>query len=83
VAKLFGSESHISGAKGAQARHWSIIATGAFDRGYVEGVQRIGTTHARIGLEPRWYIGGYALVMDGLMKAIVRDHESRSGSGAR
>jgi|GEM_PF-60249 len=77
VAKLFGSESHISGAKGAQARHWSIIATGAFDRGYVEGVQRIGTTHARIGLEPRWYIGGYALVMDGLMKAIVRDHESR------
>ena len=76
VARFFSGEGQISGAKSAQARHWSSIASGRFDRSYVEGVQRIGATHARIGLEPRWYIGGYALVLDGLVSAIVKDHES-------
>ncbi|MGQ2989612.1 MAG: methyl-accepting chemotaxis protein [Brevundimonas sp.] len=84
VSRFFSGEGQIGGAKSAQARHWSSIASGRFDSGYVESVQRIGTTHARIGLEPRWYIGGYALVMDGLVRAIVRDHDkSRSRFGRR
>ncbi|WP_426026527.1 methyl-accepting chemotaxis protein [Brevundimonas sp. TSRC1-1] len=72
VAHFFNSETHISGAKSAQAKHWSLIASGDFTPDYVEGVRRIGRTHARIGLEPRWYIGGYALVLEGLIKAIVK-----------
>ncbi|MDZ4110676.1 MAG: methyl-accepting chemotaxis protein, partial [Brevundimonas sp.] len=77
VSRFFSSESHISGAMSAQERHWAHISSGLFDRGYVDSVQRIGATHARIGLEPRWYIGGYALVLDGLVNAIVQDHETR------
>jgi len=77
VAKFFSSESHISGAKSAQARHWANISSGRFDRTYVDSVQRIGATHARIGLEPRWYIGGYALVLEGLVGAIIMDHEAK------
>jgi methyl-accepting chemotaxis protein len=77
VAKFFSSESHISGAKNAQAQHWSHISSGRFDRTYVDSVQRIGATHARIGLEPRWYIGGYALVLEGLVGAIIMDHEAK------
>ncbi|MFN7129966.1 MAG: protoglobin domain-containing protein, partial [Brevundimonas sp.] len=72
VAHFFNSETHISGAKSAQAKHWSLIASGDFTPAYVEGVRRIGLTHARIGLEPRWYIGGYALVLEGLIKAIIK-----------
>lgn len=84
VSRHFGSETHIDGAKSAQGRHWVNIASGRFDGSYVESVRRIGGTHARIGLEPRWYIGGYALVLDGLIEAIVKDHEanrSRFGRG--
>jgi methyl-accepting chemotaxis protein len=77
VAKFFSNESHISGAKSAQAQHWSHISSGRFDRTYVDSVQRIGATHARIGLEPRWYIGGYALVLEGLVSAIIMDHEAK------
>jgi methyl-accepting chemotaxis protein len=77
VAKFFSNESHISGAKNAQAQHWSHISSGRFDRTYVDSVQRIGATHARIGLEPRWYIGGYALVLEGLVGAIIMDHEAK------
>ena len=78
VARFFGAESQIAGAKDAQARHWGLIASGTFDPAYVEGVRRIGQTHARIGLEPRWYIGGYALVLEGLIEAIVTSHAKRS-----
>ena len=32
-------------------------------------VTKVGEIHARIGLEPRWYIGGYAVVGDHLARA--------------
>lgn len=77
VSRFFNSEQMIAGAKSGQSRHWSQIASAQFDSGYTDSVQRIGATHARIGLEPRWYIGGYALVLDGLVKAVVRDYEGK------
>ena len=83
VARFFAGERQISGAKNAQAAHWVNIASGRFDQSYVESVQRIGSTHARIGLEPRWYIGGYALVLEALTGAIVADHESRRPAWSR
>ncbi|HEX7944562.1 MAG TPA: protoglobin domain-containing protein, partial [Phenylobacterium sp.] len=73
VARFFSSESHLSTAKSAQQRHWETIATAAFDQSYTASVQRIGGVHARIGLEPRWYVGGYAEVLCGLVSSIVHD----------
>ena len=64
-------------AKGAQARHWAIAAAAEFNDDYISGVKKIGQAHARIGLEPRWYIGGYALVMEQVVSAIVRDQWPR------
>lgn len=52
--------------KMAQASHWQRLFSGTFDEGYMQGVRTIGMTHSRIGLEPRWYIGGYALVLNRL-----------------
>jgi len=71
--KFFGDERHMETAAGAQERHWAIIADADFDQTYASAVRRIGQTHARIGLEPRWYIGGYALVIDQLIHAVVKD----------
>ncbi len=71
VRHFFENESHMTRAKGAQADHWSSISSGNFDDRYVSKVRTIGLTHARIGLEPRWYIGGYAVILDHLIKAIV------------
>ncbi len=68
---FFRDDSHMNAAKGAQGRHWSIIAKGEFDQAYVNGVRTIGQTHARIGLEPRWYIAGYALITETLLRRIV------------
>eukprot|EP01035_Chromulina_nebulosa_P059468 gene59468-81398_t len=69
--KFFSSESHIAGAADRQQQHWSIIAAADYGENYVRGVRTIGQVHARIGLEPRWYIGGYNALMSGLVDAIA------------
>jgi methyl-accepting chemotaxis protein len=68
TARFFSSADHVRGAKGAQERHWGHVAEARFDQDYYHSVRRIGATHARIGLEPRWYVGGYALVLETLLE---------------
>ncbi len=53
------------------------IVNGDFGETYYEKVQSIGQTHARIGLEPRWYIGGYAIVLDHLVRAAVAEAQPK------
>lgn len=71
TARFFSSEDHMNRAKGAQTGHWHNISNGDFGGDYAARVRAIGTVHARIGLEPRWYIGGYAIVLDHLINAAI------------
>ncbi|WP_198038163.1 methyl-accepting chemotaxis protein [Skermanella stibiiresistens] len=57
--------------KEAQRRHWTSLFDGTFTEAHLERTVAIGNTHQRIGLEPRWYIGGYAIAMTDLMEAAV------------
>jgi methyl-accepting chemotaxis protein len=68
---FFRDESHIGAAKSAQIRHWNAIAAGRADAEYAASVLAIGGVHARIGLEPRWYVGGYSVVLAELSRAII------------
>jgi methyl-accepting chemotaxis protein len=60
--------------KQAQASHWRRLLSGRFDAEYFNGVQTIGNVHHKIGLEPRWYIGGYAYVLNRLVALAIRAH---------
>jgi methyl-accepting chemotaxis protein len=71
--KFFASQGHIESAKNRQVHHWEAISSGQFDQHYVAAVTKVGEIHARIGLEPRWYIGGYAMVVESLIEAVVED----------
>ncbi|KNY12965.1 chemotaxis protein [Shinella sp. SUS2] len=71
--KMFSNDAHVAHAKERQAAHWETIASARFDAQYVDAVTTIGRTHARLGLEPRWYLGGYALILEELFDAVVRD----------
>ena len=71
TAKFFANDAHVQHAKAMQLKHWARIASGTFNADYTDAVTAIGRTHARLGLEPRWYIGGYALMLDGIVKALV------------
>ena len=74
VAKFFAGKEQMNRAQNSQTGHWKRIASGQFDQNYVEASRRIGMRHAQIGLEPRWYIGGYGMIIDTLIKGVVHDY---------
>ncbi|GGE07296.1 methyl-accepting chemotaxis protein [Aureimonas endophytica] len=69
---FFADDAHMGQAKARQAQHWAKIAAGAYDETYVRNVGAVGQVHARLGLEPRWYIGGYALIVETLIEEVMR-----------
>jgi len=73
VARFFSGKEHMGRAQSRQVAHWSRIAAGNFNADYVETSRRVGERHAQIGLEPRWYIGGYGLIVETLIKGVTRD----------
>jgi uncharacterized protein YoxC len=60
--------------KQGQMVHWRRLFSGTFDAAYFAGVRAIGLAHHRSGLEPRWYIGGYNYVLNGLVALAVETH---------
>ena len=74
--RFFSDDKLIDSAKHRQETHWDALASADFSESYARAVRTVGNTHARIGLEPRWYIGGYALVTDKLVRLIVAERQS-------
>ncbi|HVZ52962.1 MAG TPA: methyl-accepting chemotaxis protein [Pseudolabrys sp.] len=68
---LFRDSAHMGEAKKAQLRHWSNIGAGNFNDSYAASSQAIGEAHARIGLRPSRYIGGYALITERLIASVL------------
>lgn len=83
TARHFRDASHIEHAKQKQVDHWSIIASGKFDNAYIDGVTRIGKVHAKLGLEPKWYIGGYSLILEELVSRIIAAELKGFGTGKK
>lgn len=64
LKKLVGDQ--VPRLKTAQKKHWQGLFSGRFDTDYYNSVHTIGLIHNKIGLEPRWYIGGYNFVLSSL-----------------
>ena len=75
-AGLIGNQQ-VSRLVSAQSSHWGRLFNGLFDDAYFQGVRTIGLVHNRIGLEPRWYIGGYALVLSRLTGLAIQTYRWR------
>ncbi|MFT3964982.1 MAG: methyl-accepting chemotaxis protein [Sphingobium sp.] len=63
AARYFSSREAMDKARRAQKDHWLRLFEDGVTGSYVESANRIGRVHAAIGLEPHWYIGGYARVL--------------------
>ncbi|MGO4573695.1 protoglobin domain-containing protein [Microvirga sp. 2TAF3] len=81
LSSLIGSQQ--SRLVSAQSQHWSRLFSGKFDAAYVEGIRRIGLIHNKIGLEPRWYIGGYSFVLNELVLVLSAKHRFSGAALAR
>ncbi len=75
LARMVGDQS--GRLKGAQGRHWKMLFDGTFDDAYMKGVNTIGHIHFKIGLEPRWYIGGYNYVLGRIIAIAVKAYRFR------
>lgn len=64
VAKFFTGQDRIEHAASRQFAHWKRILTGEFGTEYLTSVEKIGNVHARIGLEPQYYLGGYTFLIE-------------------
>ncbi len=89
----FFSDSHVMDhARARQNAHWDMISDGDFDDVYLAAATKIGEVHAKIGVAPRWYIAGYALIVEQLTAAVLKERwpkarfwqrKSDSGAAAR
>ena len=70
---LFKDEASIARAKEAQRAHWLAMCNGRVDDDFDSRAKRIGLAHARIGLCPKTYIGGYSIVIDSLIQALIAE----------
>lgn len=83
TASKFPNEQIKAHARDMQARHWvDGVFSGRFDQAYMEQVKRVGKAHERVGLEPRWYIGGYAMAMTEIIDLVAKKHPLNSKKAA-
>jgi signal transduction histidine kinase len=67
---------------GKQREYLLSLAGPEIDAAYIETRRRIGEVHARVGLEPRWYLGAYALYASLLTPTILAGDAAGSGAEA-
>ena len=77
LARMFKGDAAMERAGKAQSEHWVRLFSARFDDAYVNSVRAIGLMHSRIGLEPRWYIGGYGFIIGHLYAAASLHNTSR------
>ncbi|MBK8175351.1 MAG: chemotaxis protein [Rhodospirillales bacterium] len=79
LAAMLKDDANIARLKGAQQTHWDNLFSGRFDSDYVRRADAVGQAHERIGLEPRWYIGGYCFILERLVGHILGRKAKASG----
>lgn len=80
---FFPDKKAAESARARQLDHWSSIANGNFSERFLATCQAIGRSHARLGLSPRWYIGGYAIILDQLIRRVFEARPPKTVFGAR
>ncbi len=79
--KLLGDPDVKERLLAKQRAYLLSLAVSEIDDSYAEERRRIGATHLRIGLEPRWYLGTYALYFRLLAPLVREAHRHNPAAG--
>jgi len=71
AAGLLPTNAQRDKASSAQYRHWLAMFSGRFDARILDSARTIGRIHSDVGLTPAYYIGGYALVLEDMIAAML------------
>lgn len=64
------SDQTIQHLKVKQKDHWRTLFESRLDLQYFNNASLIGIKHSQIGLDPKWYIAGYARIKSDFSRAI-------------
>lgn len=75
---LFVNEDTMDRARSAQKNYWlKTLFDGQYDNTYFEKAAQVGRIHARVGLTPNWYIGGYCQMLGQFIELISNKYSDR------
>jgi len=83
TGSFFSSQQHMDNAHKAQKNHWLQMFEEGLNDDYFKRANHIGETHARIGLDPKWYIGGYAMILEQVIEQAIKGGASSLLPGQR
>ncbi|HRP97543.1 MAG TPA: protoglobin domain-containing protein [Rhodocyclaceae bacterium] len=70
LAALLHAAAALTRLKAAHERYFAELTEGSYDWDYVERRLRVGFVHARIGLEPKWYVGAFRKYLADMLPAL-------------
>jgi len=80
---LFDGPHGTAHARAMQREHWlDNVFTGDFGDRYMSQVIKIGKTHERVGLEPRWYIGAYTFLLNRMVELVQQNYRKKPEKAA-
>jgi len=65
--KFFAEKDTLNHVKRMQKEYFIAFTEGKYEEKYLESRIHLGKLHERIGLEPRWYMGGYSIFLQSAM----------------
>ena len=70
-AALALSERTVQRLKITQREHWRALFESRLDLQYFNSASLVGIRHSQIGLDPKWYIAGYARIKSDFARVIL------------
>ncbi len=77
---FFPNEQIMNRAKSAQKQYFLRLASGSYDRDYVNNRLGVGLAHHRIELDPKWYIGAYNRAVSWMLPRLTSNDVASQGS---
>lgn len=71
LSKKFVDAASMARARSAQAKHWKGAFSEGLNDAFLKRSNHIGGVHARIGLEPKWYVGSYARILNDMLMQMI------------
>jgi len=73
LQELFIDKDSMNRARSEQRDYWlGTLFDGRYDETYFDKAAQIGRAHARVGLTPNWYIGGYCQMLNQFIEQISK-----------
>lgn len=69
---MLGGPEQVARFKHKQREYFEQLLGGDYGPDYIRSRLRVGVTHQRIGLEPRWYLGAYGKYLSWLLPEVMR-----------